>query len=481
MDIPGYTITRLIGQGGMASAYLADQNSLDRKVVLKVLDRSQVENPETVERFLNEGKIVASLNHPNIITIYDVGRVDDTVYISMEYVEGGDLKQRIDLHPQDLDFTLDLLRKIASGLALAHQNGIVHRDVKPGNILFRDDETPLLSDFGIAKQLQVDANLTTTGVFLGSPNYMAPEQAESGAVDGRTDIYALGCIFYEMLTAAKPYIADSVINVILEHKGAPIPTLPEEYSAYQELLSIMMAKNRNDRFRDAESLTHYLDNLITSRAIQKRVNDTDPEQVEITGDQIHVGPQAKRIEPPSAPAHFWTPRRIALGTALLTSALFFFGLSLLERYLNSIDQSAPVAVAPAMPELPQAGEPGDPVIPGVDAQPSEDEVKQALVWLGRHSLDEYRLTAPPKDNAFYYFSRLRQLDPSNADAIQGIAEIAERFAFLAERALAEGNTASAKGFISVGLQVDPNNPTLAQLKDISDRAERGLWSKLLGR
>lgn len=174
--------------------YLAEQKSLGRQVVLKILDSKVRDTPETIERFLNEGRIIALLNHPHIITIFDIGQSEQDVYISMEYVEGGDLRQRMQHKVFAPVEAIDVIEKIAGGLALAHAQDIIHREVKLGNILFRDDGTPLLSDFGIAKRLSSDADLTSTGMFLGSPNYMAPEQSEAGPIDGRADIYSLGII-----------------------------------------------------------------------------------------------------------------------------------------------------------------------------------------------------------------------------------------------------------------------------------------------
>ena len=142
------------------------------------------EGTEFAER-LNEGRIVASLRHPHIITIYDIGATDDILYIAMEYVDGGDLKSRLD-GPLPPHVCLELLARIGGALELAHRQGIIHRDVKPANILFRRDGTPLLSDFGIAKQIKLDAELTSTGTILGSPFYMSPEQSEGRVVDGRT-------------------------------------------------------------------------------------------------------------------------------------------------------------------------------------------------------------------------------------------------------------------------------------------------------
>jgi serine/threonine-protein kinase PpkA len=284
MEIPGYEIQRCIGQGGMASAYLATQTSLDRQIVLKVLHTSISDSPVTTARFLNEGRIVASLQHPNIITTYDIGTAGTDVFISMEFVGGGDLKQRLREQIFAPAEAVSLIAKIASALAAAHAKGIVHRDVKPGNILFRADGTPLLSDFGIAKRLTGDADLTSTGVFVGSPNYMAPEQSDIGPLDGRADIYALGVIFFEMLTGKKPYYSDSVIDVILMHKKDPVPVLPVGLEDYQEMLNLMMAKDRNDRFRDAESVLHYIER--STQQWMKSVDElADESGFDVTGMQ----------------------------------------------------------------------------------------------------------------------------------------------------------------------------------------------------
>ena len=159
MEIPGYAIKRCIAEGGMAAAYLAEQTSLERTVVLKVLDTSINDSRVALRRFMNEGRLLAGLNHPNLITIYDIGTASNFIYISMEYVEGGDLKQRLLDGPLEPTQALNILRQVASGLRQAHAAGIVHRDVKPGNILFRTDGSPVLSDFGIAKSLTRDADL----------------------------------------------------------------------------------------------------------------------------------------------------------------------------------------------------------------------------------------------------------------------------------------------------------------------------------
>jgi len=193
-------------------------------------------------------------------------------YISMEYVQGGDLKQRLEL-PMSDEEALDILGKVSNALNEAHKHGIVHRDVKPANILFPDTNTPLLTDFGIAKEVDNENDLTSTGIFLGSPNYVSPEQADGLKIDGRADIYSLGCLFYEMLTGEKPYISTSVIDIVIQHKQAPIPDLPEDLKEYQDLLNGMMAKDRDKRIPDAESLVQKIEKL--QRKLTKNTLDLD--------------------------------------------------------------------------------------------------------------------------------------------------------------------------------------------------------------
>lgn len=258
MEIPGYRIERLIAEGSTASVYLAVQQSLGRQVALKVL--KQFDNPEQSTRFLTEGQIVAALNHRNIITIYDIGCVGSHHYIAMEYLEGGSLTDRI-RQGMSLAAALELLEGIAGCLDFVHRKGVVHRDVKPDNILFHADGTPKLTDFGIAKQYSQDQDLTMDGRAFGSPYYLSPEQAQGKVLDGRSDIYALGIVFYEMLTGQKPYAEESHVQTILAHMSQPVPVLPAPYAAYQDLLELMVAKAPEDRFGSAAELVGYVRGL----------------------------------------------------------------------------------------------------------------------------------------------------------------------------------------------------------------------------
>jgi serine/threonine-protein kinase PpkA len=254
IKIPGYTIERQIGQGGMAMVYYAIQDSLGRPVALKVMNPLFADSAAFSQRFLNEGRMLAAVRHSNIVTIYDIGISDTGLhYISMEYVAGGDLKQRI-RHGLSSETALDYVITLSSCLTTAHAVQIVHRDIKPVNILFRHDGTLLLTDFGVAKQLTTIDELTATGNIVGSPHYLSPEQALGRSVDGRSDIYSLGIVLYEMLVGVRPFEGSSAIDVALKHIHSPRPRLPHGLEHFEPLLEKMTAKNPDDRFHDAASL-----------------------------------------------------------------------------------------------------------------------------------------------------------------------------------------------------------------------------------
>lgn len=249
---------RFIAEGGMATVFLAVQKSLNRRVALKILKK--FDTPAHAERFLREGRTIASLNHRNIITIHDIGVIDDRHYISMEYLEGGSLSEKINAGMQEPEI-LDLMQNICCCLDFVHRKGIVHRDIKPSNILFHTDGTAKLTDFGIAKQLNNDQDLTIDGSAFGSPYYLSPEQAEGQTLDGRTDIYALGIIFHEMLTGQKPFAEKSHIETILAHLTHPIPKLPKAFSKYQVLMERMIAKDPGDRATSAQELLELIQKI----------------------------------------------------------------------------------------------------------------------------------------------------------------------------------------------------------------------------
>lgn len=261
MEIPGFKIERLIAEGGMASVYLAVQSSLNRQVAIKVLKK--FDRPDQAKRFLEEGRIIASLNHHNIITIHDIGVVGDRHYIAMEYLEGGTLGERI-AAGMPMDAVILVMESIGDCLDFVHRRGIVHRDIKPANVLFHADGTPKLTDFGIAKQLDKNQGLTLDGTTLGSPHYLSPEQAGGRSLDGRSDLYSLGVVFYEMLTGRKPFSGDSSVETIIAHLTHPIPVLPEPMARFQDLLERMLAKDPDDRIASAHEMIERLRALRTA-------------------------------------------------------------------------------------------------------------------------------------------------------------------------------------------------------------------------
>ena len=260
IEIPNYEIGQMTGRGGVAEVYKATHKLLDRTVAVKVISHAK-SGDVADKRFLKEARVVAGLRHSNIVSIYDVGILENKYYIIMEFLEGGDLKQKLE-EGLSIDESIGILKQVASALAHAHDKGFIHRDIKSQNIMFRSDGTAVLTDFGIVKDLTVDSGYTMDGTSVGTPHYMSPEQAQgSSAIDWRTDLYSLGVTFYEMLTGAVPYTADSAVAVALKHIKDPVPKLPGHLSRYQSIIERLMAKRPEKRFQSAHELLEALENL----------------------------------------------------------------------------------------------------------------------------------------------------------------------------------------------------------------------------
>jgi hypothetical protein len=248
IEIPGYRLLRQLGRGGMATVYLAVQQSVDREVALKVMSPALLVDPDFGERFLREARIAAHLHHRHVVGIYDVGRAGNYHYIAMEYLSGGPVLAR-DGNARDAAFALRITREIAGALNYAQEKGFVHRDVKPDNILLRDDGSSALTDFGIARALDTTLRMTRTGAVVGTPHYMSPEQARGRQVDGRADLYSLGIVLYEMLIGHVPYRAEDSLAIGIKHITEPVPVLPEALAYLQPLLERLLAKQPEDRFQ----------------------------------------------------------------------------------------------------------------------------------------------------------------------------------------------------------------------------------------
>jgi formylglycine-generating enzyme required for sulfatase activity len=260
MDLEGtivgqYRIIEQIGRGRMSTVYKAYQPNLDRHVAVKVLAPDLAETEGFILRFEREAKAVAKLRHRNILTVFDYGRQGDVFYLVTEYVGGGTLRGYLGW-PQDLAYAASIVSQVGDALAHAHEQGMIHRDVKPGNILMADDNWPLLSDFGLVKMVEDSRQLTASGASVGTPQYMSPEQAQGLAVDRRSDIYSLGALLYEAVTGQPPFTTDSPVAVILRHINEPLtppralrPDLSQEMG---HVICKALAKSPADRYQRME-------------------------------------------------------------------------------------------------------------------------------------------------------------------------------------------------------------------------------------
>jgi YVTN family beta-propeller protein len=247
-ELLGYRIEALLGHGGMAVVYRAEDLRLKRKVALKLLAPQLAEDARFRERFLRESELAASIDHPHVIPIYEAGEADGLLYIAMRYVEGSDLKRLLEAEgPLDPRRALALLGQAADALDAAHARGLVHRDVKPANILIAGEEQVYLADFGLTKQSSSERALTETDQFLGTGDYMAPEQIERRPLDGRADQYALGCVLYECLSGEVPYPGDQLMAVLWAHVNEQPPTLAA-YRALDPVIAKALAKSPAARY-----------------------------------------------------------------------------------------------------------------------------------------------------------------------------------------------------------------------------------------
>jgi serine/threonine-protein kinase PpkA len=248
IEIPGYRLLRQLGRGGMATVYLAVQESVDREVALKIMSPALLVDPNFGERFLREAKIAARLHHRHVVGIHDVSRIGDYHYIAMEYLAGGPVLSK-DGPARSVEFALRVTREIAGAVNYAQQKGFIHRDIKPDNILLRDDGSAALTDFGIARANDSATRMTRTGAVVGTPHYMSPEQARGKQLDGRADLYSLGVVLYEMLVGRVPYHAEDSLAVGIMHITQPVPRLPDSLAVLQPLVDGLLAKEPHDRFQ----------------------------------------------------------------------------------------------------------------------------------------------------------------------------------------------------------------------------------------
>ena len=260
LELPGYKIIKEIGRGGMAKVYLARHEGLDRDVAIKVMFPNLATDSSYSERFIREARIVAKLSHHNIVTVFDVGIFEQYHYIAMEFLPGITLDDKIKSGISDNE-TLSVIKQVCAGLYYAHEKGFIHRDIKPENIMFRENGSAVITDFGIARATKSETKMTAVGTVIGTAHYMSPEQAQGQELTPCSDIYSIGIMLYEMLTGKVPYDADSTIAIVFKHIDAPIPELEGEQAKYQTLLNKLMAKQPMDRYQSCQEIIHDIEDI----------------------------------------------------------------------------------------------------------------------------------------------------------------------------------------------------------------------------
>ena len=384
-EIPGYTIVdpEPLGEGGFAKVYLARHISLQVNVALKIMDATLADDVDFCKRFLKEARTCANLgNHPNIIHIYDVGCVGDSYYIAMQYLSGPNLRNILD-SGKPYNHPLEILLPIVDALGYAHERGVIHRDVKPANILFNESGRAILADFGIAKSINESTQLTVAGSVIGTASYMSPEQAKGlSEIDGRSDLYSIGVLLYEMLCGEKPYQSTDQMGLMLQHVNDPIPQLPESESIYQPLISRLMAKEPDDRYQDHHAVMAAMTALLEM-----------PPESNSTGR-----------------------KKLVMGSAIAAVFLIVGAV----WFLNENGASLP----PAVPPIPVAPLESIEPLPTVEEVVREDSPKIVrMLELARMHEEFNELTAPPGSNALELYEAILQQDPEHPIARERIEEI----------------------------------------------------------
>jgi len=468
VQVTGYKLVQKIGEGGMATVYLAMQESLDREVALKIMAPTLAANETFREQFLKEGRIAAKLTHPHLMTVHDIGSENGVFYLASEYLPAGTLRDRMQrLNAADV---LEIVRDVASGLSYAHEMGFVHRDVKPGNIMFRSNGSAVLADFGIAKAIKSVSAATMAGNAIGTPDYMSPEQAQATPVDGRSDLYSLGAVLFECVAGHKPYEAGDAYAVALMHVTEPVPKLPEKLAWLQPLIDKSMAKQPADRFATGDAFVAELDRLLAANP------QMDAVMRESRSARRRAVSAARAASSGAAPVS--TRKWIFLGggvaAAVVIAALAWavWHGKATAPVAPEAATSAPIATTPVVPPPPP------PENVAADARLAQLDLPTLLsrgddyIDYGQKNGGE-KMSFPPGDNAIDLFQEALKRDPGNARATQGLQKIAAFYANGAQSALKNGLYTGADVLVESGLRADPKNAALQQLKAQLAKAEAG--------
>ena len=458
MNIPGYTIHKEIGSGGMATVFLATQDSLGRDVALKVMHEMESPHPELdsssteyKDRFMHEGQDLASLQHPNIVTIHDISHSGETYYYAMELLKGGSLTDRMVTGVSLVD-AFKIIIQIGSALECAHQNNIIHRDLKPSNILFRDKLTPVLTDFGIAKNTKRDTRITKTGALLGTPSYMSPEQCRGLPLDGRSDQYSLCILFFEMITGYLPFDATDSIAVAMKQVTEPVPRLPENLAALQPIIDIGMDKDPKRRFSSVAEFCRVLNEILGEDSLQDHMHEVT-QKISVEGtSETHLNQQqtwqesSPLIEPSGlgmpTEDEFWGKTRARPWLVVL---FFFATVGFAGHYYYHefwLKQQQP--------------------------RTESDRFVPVLMRKAERQVALSQLLEPVGNNAYETLMKVIELEPNHQPAIQMLDDVATTFEIEARDYLAKKEFEKVKTQLKKGFRFSPKHKGLLSVQQLLD-------------
>jgi len=310
-----YTILEEAGRGGMATVYLAKQTSMNRNVAVKVLPPHFLHDPNFLERFKREVEVISHLEHPHILPIYDYGEAEGVPYIAMRFLGGGSMAQMIRRGVPDLDELIRPMRQISQALDYAHGQGIIHRDLKPGNIMLDEAGNAYLSDFGIARVMGSDL---TGSAIIGTPAYMSPEQANGMSIDGRSDIYSLGIVLFELITGREPYQAETPMALLLKHLNEPMPPARDFRDgvpdSVEHVLEKSTDKDPDNRYTSAREMAEAFEHALRSKDQTRRsssdktlIDESEDETVDVGKATVQGMPDTPTIQQPRSAMSDSTP------------------------------------------------------------------------------------------------------------------------------------------------------------------------------
>ena len=440
----------------MATVYRARQHTFDRNVALKVLKPNLSEEESFGIRFINESLIVAKLHHSNIVQVYDVGEVQNRYYISMEYLSGGDLTSRLKKGLPEHE-AVKIIKQMASALDFAHKRDIVHRDMKPENVMFREDGAAVLTDFGIAKETDHDLNLTETGMIVGTPKFMAPEQIRGEKAHPSGDIYSLGVMFYQLLVGDVPFHGPDFMSTAYMHFNDPVPPLPLAYKKYQLLIEDMMAKEVSDRMASGAEVVERLEEM-------ERHHFQDHEEAPALEDQdgtlivdskiiTEVNPESPKVSKATEKkakrynAETEVATRVELKRKKVKSKRNAF---IIAAVLSIAVIGGGVVVTTQQRQMQDTET--------TQVQTPQDQKIQALLEQAKQDIKQLRLRKGDS-NAYDKYLAVLKLDPGNADAQLGIQFVAKKYLELATKALEKEDIEGAENYLNNAKEIAPDVST----------------------